>query len=229
MGWGDCLFAMRRVSPCSGTPDKPKSYIMAIKFEFYRTPVTAGTHKKRYYPKVIHSRCVDTEKLSQEIHKCCTLTVSDVRAVLIALSEQLASHLESGERVHLDGLGYFSVTLKAPEVSDPKTTRSTCVSVKTVRFRPDAELKELLEEAEIRRSDWRPHSQVWTDEEMEKRLADYFRSEPFLTRRKFQELFTLTRTTALRYIHRLIEEGKLRNAGTRAQPVYVEGKTSSTY
>lgn len=197
---------------------------MAIKFEFYRTPVTAGTHKKRYYPKVVRARRVETDQLSKEIHKRCTLTVSDVRAVLISLSEQLAAHLENGERVHVEGLGYFYVTLKSPEVRDPKTTRATSVKVKTVRFCPDAELKELLEGAEIKRSDWRPHSRVWSFEEMEKRLADYFRTESFLTRRTFQELFTVTRTTVLRHIHRLLTEGKLRNAGTRVQPVYVKGE-----
>lgn len=196
---------------------------MAIKFEFYRTPVTAGTRKKRYYPKVMHARRVDTEKLAQEIHQCCTLTVSDVRAVLIALSEQLASHLENGERVHVEGLGSFYVTLKAPEVRDPKTVRASSVRVKTVRFCPDMELKELLEGAEIKRSDWRPHSRVWTSAEMDARLADYFQRETFLTRRIFQELFVLTKTTALRYIRQLVAEGKLQNTGTRTQPVYLKG------
>lgn len=195
---------------------------MPIKFEFYRTPVTAGTQKKRYYPKVVSTRRIGTDQLSREIHKCCTLTISDVRAVLISLSEQLAAHLENGERVHIEGLGYFYVTLKAPEVRDPKAVRATSVKVKTVRFCPDSELRELLEGAEIKRSDRRPHSRVWTAEEIEKRLAEYFRTEPFLTRHKFQELFTVTETTALRHIRRLLAEGKLRNIGTRVQPVYVK-------
>lgn len=197
---------------------------MPIKFEFYRTAVTAATSKKRYYPKVIHTRRVGTDQLSREIHKCCTLTVSDVRAVLISLNEQLAAHLENGERVHIEGLGYFYVTLKAPEVRDPKATRATSVKVKTVRFCPDAELKELLEGAEIKRSDWRPHSRMWTSGEMDRRLSDFFRTGQYLTRREFQQLFTLTKTTAIRHIRRLLAEGKLQNAGTRVQPVYVKGR-----
>lgn len=194
---------------------------MAIKFEFYHTPVTSGKDEKRYYPKVVNMQHIDTDKLAQEIHTRCTLTVSDVKSVLVSLSEQLAYHLRNGERVHVEGLGYFQVTLEAPEVCNPKAVRANKVKVKTVRFRPDVELKSLIGEADIERSQLRPHSRKWTPEAMDKRLTEYFQTEKILTRRTFQAVCDLTETTAARQIKRLLAEGKLKNISTRIHPVYV--------
>ena len=148
---------------------------MAIKFEFYRTPDTEGTSKKRYYARVVNFRHVSTDALASSIQQRCTLTEADVHAVLVSLGQELAWHLKEGERVHVEGLGYFQVTLKCPETKNPKDTRSRDVKVRTVRFRPDKRLLELMRNAETERSDIRPHSAKCSDEKLEKLLAEFFR------------------------------------------------------
>ena len=45
-----------------------------------------------------------------------------------------------------------------------------------------------------------------TDEEIDKGLTEYFLTHSVLTRRDFEQLFTLTRATAGRYITRLAKE-----------------------
>lgn len=197
---------------------------MAIKFEFYRTPNTAGTSKKRYYARVVNFRHVDTDTLAHNIQHRCTLTVADIRAVLVSLGEELAWHLKDGERVHVEGLGYFQVTLKCPETKTPKETRSKDVKIRTIRFRPDKYLLERMSNVEMERSDVRPHSSKCSDEKLDKLLADYFSREAVLSRQKLEDLCGFTRSTAFRVLKRLIESGQIKNVGSRTHPVYVPGK-----
>lgn len=194
---------------------------MAIQFEFYCTPITVGTNSKRYYPRLVNFQHVDTKKLSNEIHQRCTLTEADIRSVLVALSDTLGEHLREGHRIHVEGLGYFQVTLQGPETCDPKATRAGSIRIKTVRFQPDKELKMKLECTEFKRSERRPHSKLWKEEQLDQKIMEYLATEKFLTRRCLQSLCQLTQTTAIRHIKRLLEEKKIRNAGTRYQPIYV--------
>lgn len=197
---------------------------MAIKFEFYRTPDTEGTSKKRYYARVVNFRHVSTDALASSIQQRCTLTEADVHAVLVSPGQELAWHLKEGERVHVEGLGYFQVTLKCPETKNPKDTRSRDVKVRTVRFRPDKRLLELMRNAETERSDIRPHSAKCSDEKLEKLLAEFFGNGEVLTRQKLEDICGFTRSTAARVIKKLVEEGRLKNVGARTHPIYVPAK-----
>lgn len=199
---------------------------MAIKFEFYRTPDTAGTQKKRYYARVVNFQHIDTETLAHDIQHRCTLTVADIHAVLVSLGEELAWHLKEGERVHVEGLGYFQVTLKCPETKNPKETRSKEVKIKTIRFRPDKYLLERMRNAEVERSDIRPHSLKCNDDKLEKLLTDYFGRETALTRQKLEDLCGFTRPTAYRVLKKMVDGKKLKNIGSRTHPVYVPEKGS---
>ena len=41
---------------------------MAVKFEFYESPNTIGTRKKRYHARVVNRERISTDHLAQEIH-----------------------------------------------------------------------------------------------------------------------------------------------------------------
>ena len=89
---------------------------MAVEFEFAPVPMPSGRPKKlRYYPRVVNRRTVSTPDIVKEIEMACTLTRTDVVAVLDALNRSLVGWLKDGWRVHIDGIGYFDVSLTAPE------------------------------------------------------------------------------------------------------------------
>lgn len=194
---------------------------MAIQFEFYESPNTIGTRKKRYHARVVNWQNVTTDRLAEEIHASCTLTVADIKATIISLSEKLAQHLQDGERVHIEGLGYFHVSLACPETRTPKSTRAGQVKVKSVTFRADQQLKSRMVTVKMSRSKIKIHSAQWGEEALEEELTTYFRTNPVLTRRLFQFEFSLTRTTAGRILNRLREENKLKNISTRFNPIYI--------
>ncbi len=195
---------------------------MPVQFEFYENPVSPEQPQKtRYHARVVTTQTTSTETLIDSIHSSCTLHPSDLKAALAALSQEIGTRLSNGERVHIQGLGYFQITLSCPETRDPKDTRAQRVAFKSVKFRADNELKSRLTQVETQRARHVRHSTEISETEIDIRLTEFFQQSPLLTRRKFQDLCGLTAITAGRHITRLLAEEKLRNANTRYQPVYV--------
>ena len=60
------------------------------------------------------------------------------------------------------------------------------------------------------------------DEEVKQKLTEFLAGHSFLQRRDFEQLTGFNQSKATRYIRRLVEEGVLKNVGSKFQPVYVE-------
>ena len=195
---------------------------MALKYEFYTNPNCSTTKKRRYHARVVPNGRVSTDQLAQEIQKSCTLTVADVKSVLIALADKLGEHLGEGRKVYLDGIGYFQVNLHCKEeVRTMHAVRSENVEFKSVSFRADIELKKNLKMQKIQRSKSKPHSASMTEKDIDKKLTEHFSQSPILTRRDFELLCMQVKSTACRILRKLVEAGKLKNISTPRNPVYV--------
>ena len=89
---------------------------MAIQFELYKSPNPKDEEDKElYHARVVNFQHIDTDYLAKEIQQATSLTEGDVKAVLESLSHFMGSRLREGERVHLDGIGYFQVKLNSLE------------------------------------------------------------------------------------------------------------------
>lgn len=195
---------------------------MSIEYDFYRNPNSQGTNKKRYHARVVSSDRISTDELAEEIQKECSLTITDVKAVLIALGDKLAKHLGEGSKVHLEGIGYFQVNLQCKEeVRTTRSVRSDNVEFKSVSYRADNELKKHLRNQKIQRSQTRIHSREITEEEIDQKLSDYFKTHDTLTRSQFEVLCTQVKSTAHRILQKLVKDGKLKNVSTKQHPVYM--------
>ena len=195
---------------------------MSIEYDFYRNPNSQGTDKKRYHARVVSSDRISTDELAEEIQKECSLTITDVKAVLIALGDKLARHLGDGSKVHLEGIGYFQVNLQCKEeVCTTRSVRSENVEFKSVSYRADNELKKHLKKQKIQRSQTKIHSVEMTEEEIDQKLTDYFKTNDTLTRSQFEVLCTQVKSTAHRILQKLVKDGKLKNVSTKQHPVYM--------
>lgn len=194
---------------------------MAIKFEFYQSPNPTGSKKKRYHARVVSTKQISTDELAEEIHSACTLTVADIRATIISLSHSLAEHLRNGEKVHIDGIGYFQPTLKCPETRTPSATRAQQVKFKSVKYRADIKLTDQIKTAHTERSRVKSHSAVLSNIEIDMKLTKHFLTNPVLTRRDMERLCRFTTSTAGRHMVRLVKEGRLKNINTYRNPIYV--------
>ena len=118
---------------------------MAIQFEFYKNPPNRRKKDEEpsYHPRVVNFQHVTTQKLAREIHMATTFGKAEVEAMLMELSRCMGNHLCEGERVHLDGIGYFQITLQATEPVHSLTTRADKVKLKSINFQADRNLKSL--------------------------------------------------------------------------------------
>lgn len=195
---------------------------MSIEYDFYRNPNSQGSNKKRYHARVVSSNRISTNELAEEIQNECSLTIADVKAVLIALGDKLAKHLGEGSKVHLEGIGYFQVNLQCKEeVRTTHAVRSENVEFKSVSYRADNELKKHLRNQKIQRSQTKIHSVEMTEEEIDQALTKYFKTHDTLTRSQFEVLCTQVKSTAHRILQKLVKDGKLKNVSTRQHPVYM--------
>ncbi len=195
---------------------------MALKYEFYHNPDCAIAKDRKYHARVVPSGRISNNQLAKEIQKESSLTVADVKAVLIALADKMAEHLGQGRKVYLEGIGYFQVNLHCKEeVRTIHGARSKNVEFKSVSFRADTDLKKSLRKEKIQRSKIMPHSMPMTEKEIDAKLTEHFAENPILTRRDFELLCLQVRSTACRRLRNLVEAGKLKNISTPRNPVYV--------
>jgi len=110
---------------------------MALKYEFYHNPDCAIAKDRKYHARVVPSGRISNNQLAKEIQKESSLTVADVKAVLIALADKMAEHLGQGRKVYLEGIGYFQVNLHCKEeVRTIRGVRSKNVEFKSVSSVP---------------------------------------------------------------------------------------------
>lgn len=196
---------------------------MAIQFELYKSPCPKDKEDQElYHARVVNFQHVDTDRLAQEIQQATSLTEGDVKAVLESLSQFMGSRLAEGQRVHLDGIGYFQVKLNSEEpITSPKLKANQIKLKANIGFMADKKLKSSIRVVHAERSKIKRHSSPCSDEEIDRLLMEHFSKNQILTRKDFQQLCQLTLATAARQIRRLKDEKKLQNINTYYNPIYV--------
>ncbi|MFR5473212.1 MAG: HU family DNA-binding protein [Phocaeicola massiliensis] len=196
---------------------------MAILFDWYENPQSSEQQgeENALHPRLRLNGKMSTSQLRARIQKRCTLTETDVIAVLDALSHAMGEELADGKQVHLDGIGFFRPNLVSTEPVTEKTKyKNTKVKLKGIVYRPDQALLDEVGRIKVQRTKFPFHSARLTVGEIDALLTEYFVTHDFVLRKSFQLLCGMTQTTANRHLHRLCEEGKLENAGLPKQPVY---------
>lgn len=199
---------------------------MAILFDWYEDPKPSDKEQgeKTLHPRLKYNGSIGTDLLRQRIQERCSLTATDVTAVLDALSHIMGQELADGKQVHLDGIGYFRPCLTSTEPVTIGTKRkATKVKLKSILFRADQTLKNEFGILKVKSLKGGLDFSQPTNEEIDWRLAKYFQTHQFMRRYDFQNLCGMARSTAMRHIRRLRDEGKLKNEGGVMQPIYVPG------
>ena len=197
---------------------------MAVQFEFYKNPQQEETDEKIYHPRVVNFQHVTTPYLASEIHSATTFSEAEVKAMLTELSRFMGNHLREGRRVHLDGVGYFQISLQTTEPVHSITAHADKVMFNSVNFQADKDLKSTLVGMHVQRSKCKPHSASLSEAEIDRKLTTYFSSNTVLTRSDMQSLCGFTHSMAARQLRRLKQQGNLKNIGRPTQPIYVPGE-----
>jgi predicted histone-like DNA-binding protein len=199
---------------------------MSLRYDFYENPVPRDSDERpKLHARVVTNGTMNIDRLAQYIHEECTLATADVKASLVALVEVMADELASGRRIHLDGLGYFQLTLSSPPVDSPRQIRAESVRVRSVAFRPEESFKKRFKDTPLKRTKEKRHSSRCSDTEIDDLLTNYFLNNAHITCRAFCSLCGFTESTGRRRLRRLVAGGKLHDIGYRNLPLYepVEG------
>ena len=201
---------------------------MAILFDFYHSPSTAETEEEtqqKFHARVVGGQPVDLSDIVQNISRRCTLTKGDIHAVISELSDEIGNALLRGKYVTIPGIGNFSLSLQAPKDANPQKTHAQNIGIKRIEFRADYQLKQRLKrEAVFERSREKIHSARISMKEIDAKLFDYFEEHTFITRKGFEDLCHLTRSTATRHLKRLLAEGRVINTNTPRNPTFEPAK-----
>ncbi len=177
--------------------------------------------KVKYHARPVYNGSIGTKEIAEKICLRCSLTDVDVIAVLLALSDVVGESLNDGRRVHLEGLGYFHVSLECEEVPQSKVRRYPKVSLKSITFRADKMFRRELGVIVLKRARYKSQSQAVSEIEIDALLTEYFATHDSITRNELAGVCGLTRTTGYRHLKRLLAEGKLKNIGYSTHPTYV--------
>lgn len=110
---------------------------MSIMYRKYQNQGEKSTNAGKWYAHALMINTISTDDIATEISGATTVTPTDVRAVLTSLGDFIKSHLQNSQKVTLDKLGSFSVSVrtKSAESSDKFTANN--ITGYRLNFRPE--------------------------------------------------------------------------------------------
>lgn len=196
---------------------------MNIKYEVHTIENVAGTGEERQFIQLRLNRPMPAEDLESEIEQACSLTSSDVKAVLSELRRFIVRELTQGSRFHLPEIGYLSLAVGNTPPSEKPNGKITGndIYVKTISFKPEARLLDSVrKQVHFEKSKYTTRSKRYTEEQLWPKVKEFLAGNRYLTRRDMCMDFGLTTYMASRWLDRFVAEGLLSKEGTDRHPLY---------
>ena len=194
-----------------------------IAYQLYeRNDLTGKSTKKNptMGVSIVSSRVVTTKEMADDINHASSVTQSDVAAVLQAVGQRIAEALLDGNRIEIDHVGTFSLTLTCGNKRKEDYITSKDISVSRISFSPCAELWNQMRHATIV-SGGPTGNKKLSDDIIDKRLDEYFTTNDSLSRSTFERICECSRHTALTKLKELVKAGKLIAIGPKNQRQYI--------
>ena len=189
---------------------------MMIKYDIQHLSNAQGKGISRPYVQLTLQHLSPPAELEEMAERNTTLTRADMRAALSVVAEFVKTQLARGSRVHLPGVGYFSlaVSIDRPTDEGQQPIKGSDIRVRTVKFKPEAALLGLLRKnVGFRRSAPAQVSRKYTQAELSALLTDYLKKHRYITCRTFRAEFQLCSTQAYMWLKQLCDSGLLRREG----------------
>jgi len=99
-----------------------------VYYDIYENPQSKQS-KNSYHVRVAKSDLIDFQRIKRTIASQCTATEGDVSLSVDQLSCNMANEVGSGNRFHIEGIGYFYLIIEADRQVAPSlliTIRYEC-------------------------------------------------------------------------------------------------------
>lgn len=190
---------------------------MAIDYKLMRA--TGGLPKNAELKVItVERQTASLRRMSKSIEQATSLTTGDILATIIALKSEMIAELKMGNRVHIPGIGYFSLALKGDIYRDSRSNRPRLrnAAIRKIKFRPDAEFLRDLGGIEIRNiTDEYGTAAVPNSDEINAAVENLLTNGHVFTSEQFRRSLDLSKSTSYRLLTKLESEGKIVNIGSR--------------
>ena len=196
---------------------------MSIKYEIHSIKNSQGSGKEQKFVRLFERLPQADSQLESHIQSHSPLSKGTVQATLMTLRDYMVRELSQGNRFHIPEIGYFSlsVDLEMPEEMSADKARGDYISVRNIKFRPDAGLLNAVKlGARFERARFSSKSRQYSEEELLEKIKEYLAANNCITRRVLEQEFGLRQGAALKCLKHLTETGVLKKEGARNAPVY---------
>lgn len=126
---------------------------MAITFKLIeRKNPQDKTTPAKLYPSIVSNGTIDLTELSRSVSKRCSMTFSDVYAVIYALVDVIPEKLSDGKIVKLGDLGTFRLTLRSDGADSVDAFNNKLIKQVKVNYKQGAEFKRQLSSIKFSRA-----------------------------------------------------------------------------
>ena len=196
---------------------------MDIHYKIQQSPhpkTSDREHKAHIRP--ISTDTVTTTQLCEVLSQRCTLTGPDIKCVLDALSEIIPEYLNNNTTVHLDGLGFFSLSITGDVSRDEKRKRMKVdnARVRSILFKPEKRMIDYFQNVHFKEGTYLASHEI-DDSVIEEKLTEFFSRRHSIRSGELCNLLVLNKYDGRRLLKRLTEQGALVSDGRGSGTVYI--------
>lgn len=193
---------------------------MSIKFGIYDTPKPKGKGKQQQHARFITRGTKRIGEICRDLSDAGTVTSSDIKGVLEALTVYMGRELGYGYSIELEGIGHFSPALRTRKVSEGDGKTKYNVSVDGVNFKCSKRLKELVKEDRPKKI---KRDNIATDniETRKNKMLAFLAQEESINEMDYATLNSCTRYRAAKDLKQFMEEGIIHKMGYKTHRIYV--------
>jgi len=168
-----------------------------LDYGVYKSAIKGKDGEALYHVRSrVIQKTVKFEVFCDDIEKNTSATKSDVKGVMEAIVSESAQLLASNNRVHLLGLGYFTLKISLRDkkfVGDPKNIRSDDVYVSGMDFLPEKSfVNKCVREGQKFQLVVKDFNPAPSESTLRKKLSGYFSENAFITVKLFADLFEIS-------------------------------------
>ena len=165
------------------------------------------------HARQVNQYTIRIDELCDEISEISAFSSSDVKGMLEALKNRIASHLKYGAIVELEGLGTFNASLKCPPLSSEKQITPHLVKFSKVVFRCSKELTNELRQMKLERANEPSRLKGYN-------ILNYLKQNKTISSFTCRSINGCSKYIALKDLQTLLTEGKIIRLGYRSNAQY---------
>ncbi len=187
------------------------------KYDFFIVP--GKEEKPQYTARIVHEGEMDIDKIARQAAYYNRMPRATILAAWTNIAEIIREALKEGKRIHLNGIGYLSLSATSEKVDNPKVLRAESIRYKGINLRTDKECDQAMCITKFERTHVK-HTRPVSDADLLTFLKEHFKNNPYITRKKLAASCGLSYITANRKLKQFVEEGILTHPGPRNSSFY---------